>query len=304
MIIIGGGGGGVFFKKKPMNRNLNCEVDIMRHSGGILEIEELIENDNIFFKDAAIKRFIQFCEYAYINFGGFYNDTFLRLSRDFVENLVEVKIVSKTPFYNPHLLYRYIKIHDNLEYLFSFGRKLYTTYLLKKMTRHEYRTLAKDYLYKLFSTIQSNDYLLLDQFLSDISSNIDSKLEYFYDIKMIAVYRDPRDVYATAILLDEQWIPKTAQEFIKWYTILASWVMNINSQNCLVIRFEDFVLDYNNTASEIMKFLGLSEKNHIYKQKIFDPNVSKNNIGLYKKIKDQDAVKQIEQAFPEYIYRG
>jgi len=286
-----------------LDKKNNYEIEIMGRSGGILELEEVIENNNIFIKDAAIKRFIDMYEYNYSQLGGFYNDEYLRLSREFVDNLTEIKNRVNTPAFNFHLMYPH-DYYDNLEHPFALAPgKTYNTYFLKKMTRTEYRAIAKQYLHKILSTIEAKDYLLLDHFLNDRNSNMEAKLDYFDDIKVVGVYRDPRDVFATGILLQAHWIPHTPDEFIKWWNKV-QWITQIRHPKCLIIRFEEFVLNYDLVAPLVMRFLGLEEENHIHKQGFFDPDISRKNIGLYKTITEQDALRQIEKDLGEFIYKG
>ena len=55
----------------------------------------------------------------------------------------------------------------------------------------------------------------------------------------------------------------------------------------LKIRFEDLVNDYNNSKILIEKLIQKSDSDHIHKYKFFNPNKSKNNIGLWKKYPNQ-----------------
>jgi len=71
----------------------------------------------------------------------------------------------------------------------------------------------------------------------------------------------------------------------------------------LVIRFEDFVLKYDETSKIVNEFLGLNEKNHINIKKYFKPEISGKNIGIYKNNDNLQDIKYIEDKLNEYCYK-
>lgn len=70
----------------------------------------------------------------------------------------------------------------------------------------------------------------------------------------------------------------------------------------LRMRYEDVVINYEESVGRIIHFRGESSNVHKSKYAFFDPSRSKKNIGLWKGLKDQDSIKKIEQALPEYCY--
>ena len=60
--------------------------------------------------------------------------------------------------------------------------------------------------------------------------------------------------------------------------------------------------NYETISKKIMDFVGLEEKEHVKKFAYFNPEISRNNIGIYKKYKDQAAIKIIEDELSEYLY--
>ncbi|MDR2269172.1 MAG: hypothetical protein LBD94_03235 [Rickettsiales bacterium] len=281
------------------------EMDFLRHTGGIFHLESVFENNNPYIRSDTIKMFISLYEFLYKNSPyEIYNDEFLRLSREFVDDLTAIRI-PMTEF-NGRFLYQGTPPQsDGLEHPFWTwpGRTMHK-YVLKNLTRKEYRAIAKNFLNKFLSTIESQDIMFLDHFTNDRNINIAEKMEYFDDMRIIGVWRDPRDIFATVILLNVQFIPRTPSEFIEYYRQNTSPILEMSHPNYISLRFEDFVLNYDAVAPKVMDFLGLSEKNHIHRRGFFDPDVSRKNIGLYKNIENQAAIKQIEKELSEYIYKG
>lgn len=171
------------------------------------------------------------------------------------------------------------------------------------MSVSEYRKIANKYITAFLKTIPSKEYLLLDGADHTGGTNlIQMKKEYWGDYKSLIVYRDPRDIYATGIKKNVSWIPRDLETFVKWYSYLLPDYLKNPSSNFLLIRFEDFCLNYEETSKKINEYVGLDEKNHIYPRKYFNPDSSKNNIGLYNSIDNQEIIKDIERELKEYCY--
>lgn len=298
-------------------------------SGSLFELERLIECNNYIIKDSALKRFISLAEMCYYQYKGIYNDEFMRLTREFIDGLIDFKLSSTELNLNMSLrVHRHLAgirsqeiselqfgVNDanaiNLERPFVIGEKgkVYNFYFLKKMSVEEFRERAKIYLDKFLLTIDSKDFLVLDHFLSSIESNYDVKSKYFNNLRCILVWRDPRDVYTQIANKNMEWaIPtKNVDEFIKWYRISVINQLEgegVNFENCLVIRFEDFVLKYDEISKKVMDFIGLKEADHIDPKGYFKPEISGKTIGIYKNCEYQEAIKKIEKELAKFIYNS
>lgn len=124
----------------------------------------------------------------------------------------------------------------------------------------------------------------------------------FLSTKTIVLVRDPRDVYVTAIKKDQSWFVgdinrsdnDPVKNFINHYsTNLRHFQSLEDSQDVLVIYFEELVLNYTHVASIINTFLNL--KNSINKYKYFNPTESVKTIGIYKKWSNKDDILRIER---------
>lgn len=98
-------------------------------------------------------------------------------------------------------------------------------------------------------------------------------------------------------------MPKSAEDFVLWYN-----KENINSYReakndfMLTLRFEDIVLNYSETIPKILDFLEIDKSHHIYPQTQFRPEISKQNIGLWKNYGDQKAIRYIEEHLKNYLW--
>ena len=77
-----------------------------------------------------------------------------------------------------------------------------------------------------------------------------------------------------------------------------------NDQRVLRINFEDLILQYDDTKKTVFDFLDIDGSDHVNKFKYFDPNVSNNNVGVWKKYKNQDDINKIYKELKEYCYQG
>lgn len=295
--------GGELSKK---HASKSIEIDFLRKSIGVYALENIIESSNEYLKHTMLTLFINHSEYNYRG-GDFYDDNYMKLTRDFINNLVDYKTVSNfcgresapdLSFFN----YSYGN-YKNLEspFIANFATPHYL-YYLKKMTKEQYVLIASKYIHDLLKSINSKHYLVLDQFISDGNPDMEFHMRYCGNLKEICIYRDPRDVYVFGIYTNESWTPHNPIDFIKWYQRKVSTYVSYNHPNYLILRFEDMVNDYTNSTSEIMNFLGLKPLNHTQKMSYFDPKISVKNIGLYKSFHDKEAISIIENALHEYCY--
>lgn len=285
-------------RTKNYNNGTN-ELNLLRHSGGIFFLEKFFPSNNIFLHDCAVKMFIALIKEHYINNGEIFSDKFLELSNEFLNNITDVKI--KTDYgaeYQPHLISVGTESFNFISKKFD-NRCIYT---LKNISKEEYISYAKKYIKDFFATINSKEYLAFDQMLSDLECDMEHYLQYIDNLKLIAVYRDPRDVYATAVSRNITWIPKDVDSFIKWYKkLLNPYLINKNPQY-LLVRFEDLVLNYDETLKKLTEFLNIDISKHKYPKHSFNPECSKANIGIYKKYNIQNEISKIEEVLPDFIY--
>jgi hypothetical protein len=132
-------------------------------------------------------------------------------------------------------------------------------------------------------------------------------LNYFDELKVILVDRDPRDLY----LLQkheyhEMFIPyRNVESFVKWYRMVRECKQNEEHPDILKIKFEDLIYLYDITTQKIIDFSGIDASLWHHKRKVFDPDISIKNTN--KKLKytsksDKREIAYIEKHLSLYCY--
>lgn len=279
------------------------EFDILRRYGGIFDLAEAFTTRNSNVRDFKLKNFITLVEYFYRK-GGIFNDEFMNLTNDFIDKLIDFKIKTVTGCEaNPAFLFKKGK-HANYKnltnpYLLDGSKDRYC-FFLKDMGKDDYFHLAHRYVESILKTIESRDYLILDQAVSDDNADFDTIHKILGAVKTIFVLRDPRDVYMTALSQNACWIPRDAHDFIKWYRHHTKAYISCQHKDFLLINFEDLVLNYEKTVSMILKFLDISANHHSRKKQFFEPAISAKNVGLWQAADDKDSIKLIEKGLKQF----
>lgn len=269
-------------------------------------------------KDIIIKRFIkdiytcyrtkQLSDWDYSP--NFYNSAFLEVSLKFIEAVVSLNE------YDMNILKKYgfpivmdADVSDDIhECSFIYGKKARTHMFLKfrDITASLFDEQVSLYFHRLFNLLKyAGDTIVYDQLIS--IDNLDTVNGYMEDvpIKQICVYREPRDHFMSLFKNDVRgWVPRNAEDFVKWYKERINEKVFRFNPNRLIIKFEDLVLKYDETVKRIEDFVGLKPEDHIAPKSVFDPEISKVNIGAWKEFIDQDFMKKIAEALPEYCYNG
>ena len=248
------------------------EIDIIRLSGGLFEIEKYLDSDNHFFNDALLNRTVKCFESSSLYR---YSEEIRDLLYRFFANITSLRIENlDQPYYNGYLV-GLNEIPD--------------IYFLKKMSKDEYYELCKNLLTSIFNAFYQNgkEYLAADQLLSDHEYNYTRNKSYIPNLKTILVPRDPRDTYAWAVKKNlPQMEHNTVERFITWFK---NMYVNVNPTEekvgCQIVRYENLVLDYDNQEKKINTYLELESADHQLRQQIFNPAFSKRFVGIYKNMK-------------------
>ncbi len=285
------------------------EFDIVRAGCGVYSLEHLFETRNIFERDVCLRIFMSLAEKYYNeSIGDFYDDKFIELTRGFVKKLLATEVKSPTGFdYAPNLTAlgtrsaNFVLGHDPND-------KWQYVYYLKDLTVPEYRAIARDYIQSILQTVESEDFLVLDQGCADCSADMDRFVDYFGTLKAIWCYRDPRDIFAAAqqarINNEEGNVPNDPTYFVKWYLRALEPFIGQKHEALLVFRFEDLIMEYEKTVSMIEKFLGLRPEDHVWPKKYFIPAKSFAwSIGLWKTWPEKEAIAYIKKELSDYCYR-
>ena len=249
------------------------EIDFFRDGVGIYALEKMLTSPIRRTHNAAIHDFVNTVWNNYMSKCPIYDEFYLSESKKFIKNLIDFEI----PLPN--------------------GDK---EYIPKCMNDKEFRAYASKYIDNVFSNISSKDFLILDQFLSlDYIPYLELD-DYFKSYKIIFVWSDPRDMYIRSMNHKVSWVPKDAKAFVKYFHRRTEAYFDISNKHLLKISFDDLCYDYENTSKKIMKFLGLSEKQHIKKLMYFNPEESRKNTRLWETYPDKQTIQYIYDNLKEY----
>jgi len=173
-------------------------------------------------------------------------------------------------------------------------------------SHEKFNQATREYFRELFEEHAKDGektYIILDQAVSPNDTQVIHR--YFDKAKMIVVDRDPRDMYIDDMLWGENLDPDAHTAAAgKRYVLRHKALRNsmVLDADVMYIRFEDLILDYENTVHRIETFLGFDSAAHIEKNAFLKPEKSAKNIGIWKKYYDQykDALDAIAEALPEY----
>ena len=189
----------------------------------------------------------------------------------------------------------------------SANRNIETCYFAHP-TQERFNEATKKFFNRLFEERikgKDNPYIILDQAVSPNNTQVIHR--YFNKSKMIIVDRDPRDMYVDDIQwgenLDKNYQTKeAAQRYILRAKALRENI--ILDDDILYIRFEDLVVNYDDTRRRILCFLGLQESDHINKKRFLKPEISIKNVGIWRKFYGDcsAAIDAIAAELPELCY--
>lgn len=177
------------------------------------------------------------------------------------------------------------------------------------LSHEQFIEATRDYVHKLLSKLNKEDYpyLVVDQLLP--CSNIRRCLNYFSDPIVLFVFdRDPRDIYISAKLIwtKEHIAPiETPEVFSEWYKFTRQCSMNDSQEieGVIHLQFEDMIYKYNEMKRIIQEVIGLNDSSHIKQFSRFNPQRSIHNTKLWMRYPELDCdIKIIEKLLPEYLY--
>lgn len=295
------------------------EFTFLHYPDGVLDLEyNLIDRNSRLNTGYSIYKFENMINKIEKGYREYFGEEFKKNSKEFIEKLIEVKWLGSSEVYI-----------TKEEWLAKIKRKLqnkwYKLIKSKKRIRYERRDLpmyyshiskeefykyTKEYMENIFKCLdKENKYenIAIDQLFP--SSSINKYLNYFNDIKVIVVDRDPRDLYIlNREFWKEPWIPEDIDIFIKWFNLQREpqkkEIEEEDKEKVLRIQFEDLIYKYDGTVNKILKFLDLKKEDHIEKYKYLDPKISINNTQLFKKYKKYEKeCNKIELELNKYLYK-
>lgn len=278
------------FTDKGANITELGEMNLARLPGGLLFIEKMMEEDavvNVFWSDEAVKSYINLV-YYYVMYK---NKDIRELFFAFFENIVAQRLKAPKGAVNSHL-----NMFSSVEDVFY----------LKPMSKDEYHTLCRNFLYTLFNRLfpdAKGGCLVLDHIFDDCGLDMKRFEPYLPGIKRIKVRRDIRGVYVDAVRHDYRWLAHdTVEDFITWERFTYNGHSDDNT-TYLTVRFENLVSDYDYEVARIEKYLELKEEQHTLKKELFNPEISKKNIRVWEQHPElEKETKAIKDACLDLCY--
>lgn len=299
------------------------EFTLAHEPNGISDLQHFIVDDFHRIKvDEGIYRFEKNIEKLSLEYNSYFNNKFTTITEDYLKELISIcwkgNSFTHQDRYSKLEYFIRFRVSDKLQRILHKILKKDTGYefvpVFPKMdmklgicTREEFLNHTRSYTEALFNAANDKgyEYIAFDQLVPP--TNTSRYLNYFNDLKIIVVDRDPRDLYLlNKMFWKEGWIPTdNVEDFINYFKILREPLKYEvdDPKRVLRVKFEDLVLKYEESLDEILNFIGISKESHINKKKHFNPDVSIKNLKLWEKYKNyDDDIKLIEQNLCEYIY--
>jgi len=293
---------------------LNKEFRLLKDPFGLIDLQDdLVNNWEFIRHDVAIRDFLWFCKILSrksslmsgpaFNYNNLLSTDFYKISSEYIEKITDLNYVGDSSVHRYRSSVKSLFL-DKLKNKFGFYNN---TGLMRiaKPTNDKFIYETRLYIENIFDDFckeKEIDTVILDQAIP--VTNISNAMKLFNSIKVIVVDRDPRDIYTNLIKRKkligyELSNDDSVYKYIKWHELLRNTHKDIyDERNILRVNFEDIVLDYKSTLQKINIFLG-KEYTHDKSMKLFDPLRATKSIGLWKKHKDQDSIKIIQDYFPQ-----
>lgn len=216
--------------------------------------------------------------------------SFQETIKGFLNEICAVKISMKL---NWHRLlqspFSYI-VSQIKDYTFI-NEKIPQTRLL--VSQNKFVTATKKLHDKIFQVGAEGRPVLLNQ--AGSGWNPIESTKYFSDCRIVLVTRDPRDQF----LEIKQYKKATSVlDFIDWYKEMRQRLKKIKDVNLIQIQFEDFVCNNDKMVNVLCDHMSLSSD--VFSK--YEADLSKINIGKYKKSLTHEELNFIEYHLSEYIY--
>lgn len=282
------------------------ECRFFTHSG-FMELLEAYHSKNPCRQDVALKQFAYAVERAYQQkkfweweyLPELYGKTFRKLTHDLLMEIIEMddttkQLMQEKPF--PHALSDHCYDHCSFVQGNGTGRQIF--YRFRMMEDHEFCRAISRFLSRFFRILHGRDIIVYDWLLPhNYLEIINNYLEQ--PIKQVCIYRDPRDRFLSA-LKSGCFLPTDPDSYCTDYQELLHSTPPYEHR--LILRFEDLVLHYAETTRLMMDFLHLTPTHHHAPQSVFDPQLSRTNIGIWRTYADPTFMHEIAQRTQDLCY--
>lgn len=297
------------------------EFRFIQDPDGIADLEyNIVENNHRHNTSHAIKRFKKMVDFLngtwYApRYSKYFDEMFMKYSLDYINTITQLQCKAwwhRDQIDRGNLFYFFDKLYAKLIGSFQKGRSNISMLInepayFSYISKDDFYRYTREYTNNLFSYANKNnaEFMMVDQLVPP--SNIVRYLNYFDDLKVIAVERDPRDLYVLE-KTKYRWgiMPyKDVETFCQWYKLTREHKKfdDDNSVRVVRINFEDMIYNYEETSRKLIDFVGLKPENHIRKKTVFVPEKSKQNTKVYVNYPVYKSdIEYIESELEEFLY--
>ena len=246
----------------------------------------------------------------------YFKNKFIEISNLFIDNIISGKQKTFWPYDNLRVTpVTLVKNKLNAKILGQIGSSnIYFS------DRNSFLALMSSYIHALFDQVGSNEHthVILNNAFEPF--NPYPCLDMVQGSLCINVDRDPRDIYTSLIDSKKLFIPdyekdkniekikrqmtgfENIDSFIfRFKTMKENTVLKEDSR-VLRIRYEDFVLHHEQMAKTVLEFTGINSSTK-KNESLFNPELSKKNIGVWKDYENIPEIKKIENSLKKYCYQ-
>lgn len=242
---------------------------------------------------------------------------FMKITQRYVEKLIKFEYRADfyySKFKKSYLRYVVDRCRMGLEQatkgkLRVANRKNLLPYYFANPTQNEFNAATQEYFEKLYEDrVKGIDspFIIMDQAVSPNNTQVIHR--YFKKAKMIIVDRDPRDMYIDDIvnwgenLDDDCGSAEAGMRYVMRQRALRNSM--VLDPDIIYIRFEDMILNYEETTDRLLALLNLTREDHLQKHCYLKPERSAKNIGIWKKYYTEykDALDVITKELPDLCY--
>ena len=262
---------------KVHKKGIPIEFDILRLSGGLLEIMNLCDTRNYFVADSIFHNAVDLFNFNLQQIKPHITENeFERLENAvlyFFYKQISFIIEGDSMILNYHLYYSKKQIHNK-----------YRAYWPAIINREDYLYEVQRLVCAFFDVLFSgNKNITLVHPFADTGLRLDQMKRIIPNLKLIIITRNDCDVYVQGMLL----------KWNMWFNV-EQFLNRMSYQNeatlipdGLHVRFEDLVCQYEETRKTILDYLNIPEEIH-HSKTIFDPSISIQNVNIYMKYPEYD----------------
>lgn len=245
-----------------------------------------------------------------------FNHKFIEISNRFIDKVITAKQITFWPYEN-------LRVHPFLVFYNKFKSKFFNSLLKSEIyfsNRNDFLNYTEAYMNELFSEVVGPEqtHVVLNNGFEPFNSGL--CLDIVGDAFSIIVDRDPRDIYASQINVEDVFVPNFEKDkrvdgikkimtgfndidhfLFRYKTLKENVIKNEADSRIIKINYEEFILNHEDCARKIKSIIGISNTANLVND-TFDISKSRKNVGLWRKYADLPEIKRIGDELGEFCY--